>query len=90
MKLGPVRVKFLRWLNGKMSGFTARGAPCIRSDTQATSNEEDGQLPVQPEGKRHILSISASLLLAACSVCPLRGILDVPLGTPSSSFLELN
>ena len=45
---------------------------------QATSNEEDRQLPIQPKGKRHILSISASLLL------------NVPLGTLSSSFLELN
>ncbi|MBI4994176.1 YdcF family protein [Candidatus Peregrinibacteria bacterium] len=66
-KLEPVHIKFLRWLNRKVDGFAARGgcaeakraqhpygAPCSRA-TQATSNKEDGQLPIQPEGKRHIL-----------------------------------
>jgi len=61
-----------------MAGFATRGAPWSRCAPQATSNKEDGQLSGQPEGKSHILPISASLFL------------DVPLGTPSSSFLELN
>ena len=61
--LGPVHTNVLRWLNRNMAGFKARGAPCTIG-TQATSNAEDRHIPIQPAGKRHILSISASLLLA--------------------------
>ena len=75
--LGPVNTNYLRWLHRNMVGFKARGAQRSIA-TQATSNTEDSHIPVQPVGKAPILSTSASLLL------------DVPLGTPSSSFLELN